>query len=106
MKTLDRGTAIAYDIEPGDVMKRASLLNLAVLLMLCLPAPSIAGSIFRDGKEAGGSWAFTGSLNTARIMPMAVTLPSGKVLVTGGFDNPNSFSSSELWDPATGAWSM
>src|SRR5215469_8775303 len=91
-------------------MKRASILNFATFLVLiAFTTPSVAGPIFRDGrdgKEAGGSWAITGSLNTARITPMAVTLPNGKVLVTGGFNNPNSFSSSELWDPATGAWSM
>ena len=61
---------------------------------------------FFSGPNAGnGKWTFTGSLHTARISPVAVTLPSGKVLVTGGFNNPNSFATSELWDPGTGKWS-
>ena len=31
-------------------------------------------------------------------------LPSGKVLVTGGF-NENSLASAEVYDPVTGTWS-
>jgi len=46
----------------------------------------------------------TGSLTTARRSHTATLLPSGKVLVAGGF-NGSFLSSAELYDPATGSWS-
>ena len=56
------------------------------------------------------TWSMTGSLNTARNYPTATLLPSGKVLVAGGFglrQGVNSpLISAELYDPATGTWSM
>src|SRR6266542_1914314 len=54
---------------------------------------------------ATGSWSPTGSLGTARAIHTATLLPSGKVLVTGGFNGFSSLSSAELYDPATGSWS-
>ena len=50
------------------------------------------------------SWAATGSLNTARRDQTATLLPSGKVLVAGGY-NGSFLSSAELYDPASGMWS-
>jgi len=56
-----------------------------------------------------GKWSNTGSLNTAREFQTATLLPNGKVLVTGGAQCNggcfNYFTSSELYDPATGTWS-
>ncbi len=59
---------------------------------------------------ATGVWSITGALITGRSGHTATLLPNGKVLVTGGF---NSFSSdgvdldsAELYDPATGRWSL
>jgi len=55
---------------------------------------------------AAGSFALTGSLNTARYDHTATLLMSGEVLVTGGTDvNDNPLASSELYNPATGTWS-
>ncbi|HKW45100.1 MAG TPA: kelch repeat-containing protein, partial [Candidatus Eremiobacteraceae bacterium] len=52
-----------------------------------------------------GAWTLTGSLHTARVLPLAVALQSGKVLVTGGVSNHNQgLRSSELFDPQTGRW--
>ena len=53
-----------------------------------------------------GRWSSTGSLATARYFHTATLLPSGKVLVVGGYDN-NAFalSSAELYDPTTASWS-
>src|SRR6266576_1002992 len=50
------------------------------------------------------SWTATGSLGTARFFHTATLLPSGKVLVAGGY-NGGYLSSAELYDPATGSWS-
>jgi Galactose oxidase, central domain len=53
------------------------------------------------------SFAFTGSLNTARRGHTATLLQNGQVLVTGGTDaNGNPFATAELYNPATGTWSV
>jgi hypothetical protein len=44
-------------------------------------------------------WTATGQLALARLLHTAAPLPSGKVLVAGGY-NP----SSEVYDPAAGTW--
>src|SRR6266436_4800583 len=46
------------------------------------------------------SWTATGSMNTARYDHSATLLPSGKILVAGGF----GMTTAELFDPATGTW--
>lgn len=54
---------------------------------------------------ANGIWTFTGDLSSALDGQTATLLPSGKVLVAGGFDNNFNFVlSSELYDPALGVW--
>jgi hypothetical protein len=58
------------------------------------------------GPAQAGSWAFTGSLSTARGGE-AILLPNGKVLAAGGFGGSGEgvpLSSCELYDPATGLW--
>src|SRR5438093_6376617 len=50
------------------------------------------------------SWTATGSMGTARAEHTATLLQSGKVLVAGGYDFPDVFSSAELYDPASGTW--
>jgi N-acetylneuraminic acid mutarotase len=48
-----------------------------------------------------------GSLNTARWNHTATLLANGQVLVTGGSDaNGTLLASAELYDPATGTWSL
>jgi MYXO-CTERM domain-containing protein len=52
-----------------------------------------------------GRWSSTGSLSTARTGATVTLLPSGLVLVVGGYDsNFNFLASAELYDPATGQW--
>jgi hypothetical protein len=58
---------------------------------------------------ATGTWSATGNLNTARELHTATLLPNGKVLIAGGFidsEDGTTTNSAELYDPATGAWSM
>jgi WD40 repeat protein len=62
---------------------------------------------------ATGTWSATGSLNNARRGHTATLLPDGKVLVAGGFfDMPgtttggSSLATAEIYDPASGAWTL
>jgi hypothetical protein len=50
--------------------------------------------------------ADTASMNAARLYVTATLLPSGKVLIAGGFSFPSSspLSSTELYDPATNSF--
>lgn len=60
---------------------------------------------------SSGKWSATGSMNTARDGHTATLLQNGQVLVTGGFNtspsgNFNDLSSAELYNPATGTWTV
>jgi N-acetylneuraminic acid mutarotase len=54
---------------------------------------------------AAGSFAFTGSMTTARTGHTATLLQNGQVLVAGG-GNSTVVASAELYDPATGTWTL
>ena len=55
---------------------------------------------------ASGTWSTTGSLGTGRTHHTATLLPSGMVLVTGGYNYYDRFlDSADLYDPASGTWS-
>ena len=51
------------------------------------------------------NWGTAASMATARQNHTTTLLPSGKVLVAGGYGNNGDLASAELYDPATGAWS-
>jgi Kelch motif len=55
---------------------------------------------------ATGTWSATGSLSEQRDLHTATLLPSGEVLVAGGFDGFSFVLSEELYDPAAGTWSQ
>ncbi|MEY2540112.1 MAG: trimeric autotransporter adhesin [Verrucomicrobiota bacterium] len=59
---------------------------------------------------ATGAWTVTGSLNSPRETHTATLLTNGKVLVAGGesYNNESytSTASAELYDPATGTWTV
>lgn len=56
------------------------------------------------------TWSSTGSLNVNRAGHSATLLPNGLVLIAGGINNPTNASglltSAELYDPATGIWTI
>jgi hypothetical protein len=66
----------------------------AFVLAVCLPLVAQALT---------NTWSAAGSLTTARLYHTAL-LPSGKVLVAGGYD-AGSLASTELYDPASNTWS-
>jgi len=53
-----------------------------------------------------GSWQMSGSLNHARFYHSATLQADGKVVVTGGHDGLNPRQESEVYDPATGTWTI
>jgi hypothetical protein len=59
-----------------------------------------------------GKWTETGEMNAARYGHTATLQPNGKVLVTGGYESHgmniprHALSSGELYDPATGTWTV
>jgi large repetitive protein len=75
-----------------------------IALVICL----LSGAT--QVKAQQPNWSATGSLATGRFGHTSTLLINGKVLVVGGrLCNSNTscteFSSAELYDPATGAWS-
>lgn len=67
----------------------------------------------RTGAElydpASRTWTLTGSLNQARDSYTATLLANGKVLVAGGAGGAvglTDFDSAELYDPASGTWTL
>jgi N-acetylneuraminic acid mutarotase len=59
---------------------------------------------------ATGTWTVTGSMNIARAGYTATLLGNGKVLAAGGsygvYPVDHTLRSAELYDRATGAWTM
>jgi N-acetylneuraminic acid mutarotase len=75
----------------------------------------VGGTLGMDGGElavtelydpATGAWSTdpTWDLTNPRESHTATLLPSGKVLVTGGWGSGIVYNSAELYDPATGTW--
>ena len=57
-----------------------------------------------------GTWSLTGSLSVTLCCHSATLLQTGKVLVAGGFElgglHQDTVKSAELYDPASGTWSI
>lgn len=70
------------------------------------------GGVFRIAAifdPATGRWSATGNMNVARQAAAGLRLPDGRVLVAGGVGGSPSFgalASAEIYDPATGAWTL
>src|SRR4030095_8598146 len=80
---------------------------------LVLLAGGISGTFFQSSAElynpVTGTFTPTGSMSTARESHTATLLPSGLVLITGGnsgFGLGAILNSAELYDPATGTFTL
>src|SRR5437016_7792288 len=95
---------MAVCVIPFALGQRATTKQSAVADPLLLGLAPVA-ALSNSDEPASGCWTATGSLNTARYYHTATLLPTGKVLVAGGWDGFNPFTSAELYDPDSGMWS-
>jgi hypothetical protein len=51
-------------------------------------------------------WTARASLNTPRAGAVIARMPSGKVLVAGGFNGSSGLSSAEVYDPTANTWTL
>jgi len=104
--------SLAGTIATSRYMHTATLLSDGKVLIAAgaTGTPAIASAELYD--PATNTWSPTGSLITARAYPSTNILPNGKVLLVGGFNSAlgsgtnNIIGDAELYDPATGTWSL
>src|SRR6202022_4531747 len=67
-------------------------------------SPAVNADVFDLGHSR---WSPAGTLEIARALTTATTLPDGKILVAGGSAASGVVqSSAEFFDPATGGWNV
>ena len=117
-------TAELYDPATGTFIPTGSMASArstptATLLasgkVLVTGGHVVAGGLTQDVTDSAeiydpstGTWEPAGAMDEPRALHAATLLPSGKVLISGGFTYYPSlklYSSAELYDPATGQWS-
>ena len=89
-------------------------LTLLLVALMILATPVFEPTVSAQSPATTPGWTFTGSLKADRFGHTATLLPDGKVLVVGGGGFPCSANycystvngSAELYDPATGTWSV
>jgi N-acetylneuraminic acid mutarotase len=64
-------------------------------------SPSLAATA---GNTVQGAWSAGHNLHVARMLAPAVSLPDGRVLLTGGFGYPGMLATSEIYEPTRGNW--
>jgi hypothetical protein len=52
------------------------------------------------------TWTRVAPMSTPRIDHTATLLPSGEVLVAGGYSGSSMLASAEVFDPGSGTWSL
>jgi Kelch motif protein len=85
-------------------LRRVGGLTVAILIVA---ASTTSTSPYRSSTALCGVSRPTGAMTLARAGHTATLLPSGKVLVAGGWvDSPEPTVSAELYDPTTGRWTV
>jgi N-acetylneuraminic acid mutarotase len=74
---------------------------LSGLLAIGLAAATAAAALGQSG-----TFANTGSMNTARGQHAATLLESGEALVSGGDSSTGALTSAELYNPSSGKWTV
>ena len=100
--------SFASRLTAGLVLTLVGLMMGSMVPSSCLGEPITRKDATQPVTTPG--WVPTGNLNTPRWQHTATRLQDGKVLVVGGVangDDPlNVLDTSELYDPATGTWSV
>jgi N-acetylneuraminic acid mutarotase len=89
--------------------KLHSLNRKFTILLAWLLVAGLLGSAAVKAAGGSGTFALSGSLNTARYQHTATLLTNGNVLVTGGLgvnEYSDSLASAELYNPSTGKWAV
>ena len=86
-------------------IRHAVALILTVAGLIISTAPSLTSSGLASAQAAAPSWSYTGSLDCARS-GSATLLLNGNVLVAGGCNDSSGRDTGELYNPATGMWSL
>lgn len=106
----NRWSAAAGLIEPSGVPHTATLLPDGKVLVLggCAERPSLACTRFAEPQlfdPAKNQWSFAGAMPQTREGSSATLLPSGLVLVAGGYGPAWVSASADLYNPAANRWS-
>lgn len=83
-------------------MKNAGLNPKPIFIFSALCGLIISGLYAPSAKAS--SWTTNSPMTAARQNQTATLLPSGKVLVAGGWNGGSALASAEVFDPATGSW--
>jgi Kelch motif len=98
-----------------DALRRSSLTQRSLLVLLALLFTAGVSGCTGAGEppqvsvgeaEVVGRWTAAAPMHTTRRDHTATLLPSGKVLVAGGYggEEYRLLASAEVYDPATNAW--
>jgi len=90
-----------------NIIHRLPVIATMLALLLIVLLPCIGAT---PAQAEPGSWSSAGSMHDSREGHTATLLPNGKLLITGGCAGVNGNSlglaSAELYDPATGTWTL
>ena len=91
----------------GSRQVRRALLVLSVISVAsCEHGPSVTGPAPGAPSFSTSAFTGTGSAVNTRFAHVAMRLSDGRMLVAGGISGISGLKTAELYDPATGTWSV